>query len=46
MGNNVNAPLVGIARNAANFQPVVRLPATLKNMVAGFNPRVLFGQKR
>jgi hypothetical protein len=46
MGNNVNAPLVGIARNATNFQPVVRLPATLQNMVSGFNPRVLFARKK
>lgn len=36
----INAPLVGVARTAnSNFQPVVDLPATLMNMVRGYNPR-------
>jgi|WetSurMetagenome_2_1015567.scaffolds.fasta_scaffold2057702_1 hypothetical protein len=40
-GNNVNAPLVGIARQPVNFQPVLALPTSLPNMSAGYNPRVL-----
>lgn len=44
-GRVVNAPLVGVAREAVNFQPILSLPAHVMNMVAGFNPRVLIGRK-
>jgi hypothetical protein len=45
-GSVSNAPLVGVTRTAnANFQPVVALPASLPNMRAGYNPRVIVAQK-
>lgn len=45
--NVANQPLVGVARTAeANFQPILSLPAHVMNMVAGFNPRVLFARKK